>query len=210
MAEDDDEYKMVQEYIANHHGTHGKNEFGFGLDVLDVFRVDRHGEAERFKPWEKNPNRQLLWHGSRVTNWCGIVSQVLRIAPPEAPCSGYLFGKGVYFADMVSKSAHYCRTSSSEPTGVMMLAEVALGDEHKVQNPTGGNWKLPTGQSTFCEGARYPDPAGDFTMPNGCKVPLGKPMSRSGRMSYDEKIVYDVNVVRMRYLVKMNFSHSRW
>jgi len=24
----------------------------------------------------------------------------LRIAPPEAPASGYLFGKGIYLADM--------------------------------------------------------------------------------------------------------------
>ena len=27
----------------------------------------------------------LLWHGSRMTNWVGILSQGLRIAPPEAP-----------------------------------------------------------------------------------------------------------------------------
>jgi hypothetical protein len=33
----------------------------------------------------QNPNRQLLWHGSRTTNYLGILSQGLRIAPPEAP-----------------------------------------------------------------------------------------------------------------------------
>ena len=61
------------------------------------------GEAERFKPFNKLHNKRLLWHGSRLTNWCGILSQGLRIAPPEAPVTGYMFGKGVYFADMVSK-----------------------------------------------------------------------------------------------------------
>ena len=46
----------------------------------------------------------------------------MRIAPPEAPVTGYMFGKvllinlyyykkGVYFADMVSKSANYCGAS---------------------------------------------------------------------------------------------------
>ena len=45
----------------------------------------------------------LLWHGSRLTNWVGILSKGLRIAPPEAPVTGYMFGKGVYFADMVSQ-----------------------------------------------------------------------------------------------------------
>lgn len=52
----------------------------------------------------------------------------LRIAPPEAPVTGYMFGKGIYFADMVSKSANYCATNRLNPTGVMLLCEVALGD----------------------------------------------------------------------------------
>lgn len=30
----------------------------------------------------------------------GILKQGLRIAPPEAPVTGYMFGKGVYFADV--------------------------------------------------------------------------------------------------------------
>lgn len=57
------------------------------------------------------PNKMLLWHGSRLTNFVGILSQGLRIAPPEAPVTGYMFGKGVYFADMSSKSANYCFTN---------------------------------------------------------------------------------------------------
>jgi poly [ADP-ribose] polymerase len=42
-----------------------------------------------------------------MTNMLGIMSQGLRIAPPEAPTTGYMFGKGVYFADMFDKSAAY-------------------------------------------------------------------------------------------------------
>lgn len=34
--------------------------------------------------------RRLLWHGSRTTNFAGILSQGLRIAPPEAPVTGYV------------------------------------------------------------------------------------------------------------------------
>ena len=79
----------------------------------------------------------------------GILSQGLRIAPPEAPVtgklfritscqktnstmfsfpSGYMFGKGIYFADMVSKSANYCVTSKSNPVGLLLLCDVALGN----------------------------------------------------------------------------------
>jgi Poly(ADP-ribose) polymerase catalytic domain. len=52
----------------------------------------------------------------------------LRIAPPEAPVTGYMFGKGIYFADMVSKSANYCCTSPDNSVGLMLLCEVALGN----------------------------------------------------------------------------------
>lgn len=70
----------------------------------------------------------LLWHGSRLTNFVGILSQGLRIAPPEAPVTGYMFGKGVYFADMVTKSANYCFTSRENNVALMLLCEVALGE----------------------------------------------------------------------------------
>ena len=31
---------------------------------------------------------------SRLTNYVGILSEGLRIAPPSAPVTGYMFGKG--------------------------------------------------------------------------------------------------------------------
>ena len=68
-----------------------------------------------FEKHRATSNRQLLWHGSRLTNWVGILSQGLRIAPPEAPVTGYMFGKGVYFADMSSKSANYCKPHTQPP-----------------------------------------------------------------------------------------------
>ena len=39
-----------------------------------------------------------------------------------------MFGKGIYFADMVSKSANYCSTNRTNNTGLMLLCDVALGD----------------------------------------------------------------------------------
>ena len=53
--------------------------------ALQIFRIDRDGEKKRYKPFKELPNRRLLWHGSRTTNFAGILSQGLRIAPPEAP-----------------------------------------------------------------------------------------------------------------------------
>lgn len=69
--------------------THGKTHNTFKLEVEQVFEVKRDKEEENFKDVG---NRQLLWHGSRLTNWVGILSQGLRIAPPEAPVTGYMVG----------------------------------------------------------------------------------------------------------------------
>ena len=75
------------------------------LNILDVFKIEREGEHKKFK--KDLGNLKLLWHGSRFSNWGGILSQGLRIAPPEAPASGYRFGKGIYFADSIEKSVPY-------------------------------------------------------------------------------------------------------
>lgn len=55
------------------------------LKLSQVFKIEREGERQRYKPFKQLHNRQLLWHGSRTTNFAGILSQGLRIAPPEAP-----------------------------------------------------------------------------------------------------------------------------
>ncbi|PIK37446.1 putative poly [Apostichopus japonicus] len=163
------EFDMIRKFTKNSHAaTHST----YSLEVEEVFKMDRSGEAARYKPFKKLHNRRLLWHGSRVTNFAGIISQGLRIAPPEAPVTGYMFGKGVYFADMVSKSANYCHTSYNSPTGLMLLCEVALGDMYEL---TGAEMitKLPAGKhSTFGMGRTAPAASGDIDV-DGVTVQLG-------------------------------------
>ena len=78
-------YSLIEQYLRN---THAATHRQYSLELLDVFEVEREGEAERFAAHASDPNRMLLWHGSRTTNYVGILSQGLRIAPPEAPVSG--------------------------------------------------------------------------------------------------------------------------
>ncbi len=107
----------------------------------------------------------LLWHGSRLTNFVGILSQGLRIAPPEAPVTGYMFGKGVYFADMSSKSANYCFTSKENNTGILLLCEVALGDMNEKHHADNYAGNLPPGKSsTKGVGRTAPNPANAVEM----------------------------------------------
>ena len=122
-----DEYRTLKEYLVNTAGhTHG-----IRYHLQDIFRISRPGEDDRFRKsgydGRADSNRLLLWHGSRTTNYGGILSQGLRIAPPEAPVNGYMFGKGVYLADISTKSANYCMSYSSGGHGLLLLVEAELG-----------------------------------------------------------------------------------
>ncbi|XP_011853365.1 PREDICTED: poly [ADP-ribose] polymerase 1 [Mandrillus leucophaeus] len=125
VGRDSEEAEIIRKYVKN---THATTHNAYDLEVIDIFKIEREGECQRYKPFKQLHNRRLLWHGSRTTNFAGILSQGLRIAPPEAPVTGYMFGKGIYFADMVSKSANYCHTSQGDPIGLIVLGEVALGN----------------------------------------------------------------------------------
>ncbi|PHU28980.1 Poly [ADP-ribose] polymerase 2 [Capsicum chinense] len=203
------EFLMIENYMKN---THAKTHSGYAVDIVQVFRASRDGETERFQKFSDTSNRMLLWHGSRLTNWAGILSQGLRIAPPEAPSTGYMFGKGVYFADMFSKSANYCYASSAARNGVLLLCEVALGDMNELLSADYNADKLPPGKlSTKGVGATAPDFAKSQVLEDGVVVPLGKPKAqrKQGSLLYNEYIVYDVEQIRMRYVIQVEFNYGR-
>lgn len=138
----------------------------------------------------------LLWHGSRVTNFVGILSQGLRIAPPEAPVTGYMFGKGIYFADMVSKSANYCCAGPSNNIGCMLLCEVALGDCNEKLFADYNAGSLPTGKSSTKGVGRNAPPESSYINLGRSQVPIGKGVSTSttgGTLLYNEYIVYNLS-----------------
>ncbi|XP_048485241.1 poly [ADP-ribose] polymerase [Plutella xylostella] len=199
------EFLLLEQYVRN---THAATHSQYTLEIQEVFKVVREGEDKRYKPFRKLHNRRLLWHGSRVTNFAGILSQGLRIAPPEAPVTGYMFGKGIYFADMVSKSANYCCSNKAAPVGVMLLCEVALGDMQECSKAEYFT-KPPAGKhSVWGMGRTQPDPAQNVVLESGTIVPCGTPQQRdvSTSLLYNEFIVYDVAQVNVQYLFQMKFN----
>ncbi|XP_074845976.1 poly [ADP-ribose] polymerase 1 [Carettochelys insculpta] len=207
IDKDSEEAKIIKQYVKN---THASTHNAYDLEVVDIFDIEREGEHQRYKPFKQLHNRQLLWHGSRTTNFAGIFSQGLRIAPPEAPVTGYMFGKGIYFADMVSKSANYCHTSQTDPIGLILLAEVALGNMHELKNASHIT-KLPKGKhSVKGLGKTAPDPSATVTL-DGVDIPFGKgiPSGVSDTcLLYNEYIVYDVAQVNLKYLLKLKFNYK--
>ncbi len=84
---DSQEFSQLQDYVSN---SHSRFHADYKLKIDGAFKIKRNGEKQKFK---KLHNRKLLFHGTRITNMAGILSQGLKIAPPEAPASGYMFGK---------------------------------------------------------------------------------------------------------------------
>ncbi|KAI1348248.1 poly polymerase catalytic domain-containing protein [Xylaria sp. FL0043] len=208
-----EEFLQLKDYLMDTRGsTHNAN-----YQVQQIFRIERDGEFGRFEASHKTPrDRRLLWHGSRCTNFGGILSQGLRIAPPEAPVSGYMFGKGIYLADMSSKSANYCCSYISNGHALLLLCEAELGDP--IQTLTGASYnagdtaKANNMLSTWGQGSTGPSKWKDAECVHpslkGVKMPdttvkPGPTNIPHAYLQYNEYICYDVSQVRLRYLLRV-------
>ena len=210
------EFSMIQKYI---HNSQPKTK------VVDVFRVIRKGENMKSIQWSGTPNHLLLFHGTKVFNYLGIFSNGLKIAPPEAPSTGYLFGKGLYFADMFSKSIQYCDTIYDKNTkktySYILLCEVVLGkifSSDILKSKSNGDFDtsfLEDGYNSF-QSVSYsgPNEAKMFVTNAGISVPIGEVVEyRKPGMTmmnqprtitqYPEYIVYDTSQAIIRYLIKV-------
>ncbi|EGC33358.1 hypothetical protein DICPUDRAFT_36817 [Dictyostelium purpureum] len=201
-------YKTLVSYVDNSHDT---KQFRFGINVEDILSVDRNNESNRFTPYAKDPKRLLLWHGSRLTNFVGIISQGLRIAPPEAPKTGYRFGKGIYFADTVSKSASYCFTTRDSPVALMLLCEVYVGDKYELLHDKYMEEAPKPFHSTKALGMAAP--IGDdkaLVESDNVIVPLGKIKNTNFKSSctHNEYIVYKVDQVKIKYILRVRIDHK--
>ncbi|XP_057438570.1 poly [ADP-ribose] polymerase 1 [Lotus japonicus] len=210
LPHDSEDFRLVEKFL---HNTHAPTHTDWSLELEEVFSLEREGEFDKFAPYrDKLGNRMLLWHGSRLTNFVGILSQGLRIAPPEAPATGYMFGKGVYFADLVSKSAQYCFTDKKNPVGLMLLSEVALGDVYELKKAKYMD-KPPVGKhSTKGLGKKMPQESEYVKWRDDVVVPCGKPVSsnvKASELMYNEYIVYNTAQVKMQFLLKVRFHHKR-
>ncbi|KAJ7102466.1 poly polymerase catalytic domain-containing protein [Mycena belliarum] len=210
-----DEFKVLETYVRD---THGHTHSHIKASVLNAYRVERAGETDA---WKKagyhnmaDGERLLLWHGSRSTNFAGILKQGLRIAPPEAPVTGYMFGKGVYFADMMSKSAGYCYPGLSNNIGLLLLCEVAakpfyelVTAEYNADKGCKSNKKKATKGLGQTQPGKWMDAGKALGNDElvGCHMPDGPgqdtPIPSGGYLQYNEYIVYDASQIRLKYLL---------
>jgi poly [ADP-ribose] polymerase len=184
---------------------------GFTIVLDDVFAVKAADTTDDFVNYKAIRPRKLLWHGSRLCNYVGILNQGLRIAPPEAPVSGYMFGKGIYFADRVQKSIAFCHSSKENPTGLLLLADVVLGEQLELKKPEFIE-RLPQGKSSALALAKtIPDPNKDEFVEDKVIVPLGPgiPSEHKDVFLEDQEYIIYQRQVRIKYLVKIHVEYPK-
>lgn len=113
--------------------------------MKNIFKIGKIGESEVYNSkFDNMKNHTLLFHGSKVFNFLGILANGLKISPSEAPQTGNSLGKGIYFADDFSKSHAYCDYFEYTDNKLkqirnkyMLICEVALGNiyEYDFNNP---------------------------------------------------------------------------
>lgn len=162
------EYKMIETYVLRSQK----------FNSMDIFRVNRYVENARYAPHRNKANRRLLWHGSRVANFASIISNGLKICQPV---HGSRFGRGIYFADMLTKSSHYC--DQRENTILLVLADVASYNTY--------------------QGQTYPDPNENYVRNDGLIVPLGSIRGAGGHTEY---VVTNEDHIKLEYLVKLKLK----
>ena len=155
------------------------------VKVQNIYTLKRGKEHAAFT--ETVGNHKLLFHGSRIKNWVGILSRGILL--PKIVVSmgvnrtdaGWL-GHGIYFGDAACTASFYT-SPGRKGTRLMGIARVALGKMKDYTKITYGLNEPPPGYDS-CHGIRR------------------KPGVNS-QFDDDEYVVYRTEQQRLEYLVEM-------
>jgi poly [ADP-ribose] polymerase len=154
------------------------------IRVKNIYQAKRPGEDATFTA--HIGNQRLLFHGSRIQNWVGLLSRGI-VLPKLAvklgvnrTDAGWL-GHGIYFGDAACTSAFYTSPGRRD-TRFMALHTVALGKMMDYRKITYGLTAPPDGYDS-CHGVR-------------------RALLRPSQFDDDEYVIYDTRQQRMDYLVE--------
>eukprot|EP01100_Stratorugosa_tubuloviscum_P009590 TRINITY_DN401_c0_g1_i1.p1 TRINITY_DN401_c0_g1~~TRINITY_DN401_c0_g1_i1.p1 ORF type:complete len:235 (-),score=125.18 TRINITY_DN401_c0_g1_i1:270-974(-) len=119
------EFQSLKDFVIDSQ-VHSKD-----IKIKRLFKIEREKEITQFKhnldPVEK------LFHGSRISNWVGLLSRglllpqvaVARLGVRKSAAQGWL-GDGLYFGNAADTAGKYC-TPGENNSRLMMICKVALG-----------------------------------------------------------------------------------
>ena len=172
------EYQEMADYVIN---SQVKSR---SIKVENVFRISRPEEEKAFTA--DISNQRMLFHGSRIQNWVGLLSRGILL--PKIVVSmgvhrtdaGWL-GHGIYFGDAACTSVFYT-SPGRKKTRLMTVARVGLGKVKQYHKITYGLTEPPPGYNS-CHGVRRQ---------NGV----------TSQFDDDEFVIYNTNQQKMEYLVE--------
>ncbi len=196
-------WNHIDTYVKNTHApTHN-----FKVELMDIYEITRDSEKDIYSTYTANmDNRMLLFHGSRLSNFCSIFQKGLILNPESLGVyiSGKMFGSGLYLSDTFSKSMGYTASETSNNIAGLLLCEVALGIQAKKTQAdyyiSKKSLEKEGCESTWGQGQYSPS---SYIEVDGVKIPNGK-LSKSGINSvllYNEMIIYDSRQMHVKYLV---------
>jgi len=192
------EFKLILSYINRTASPQ------IGKDRLKIYEIWKENEEKEFDEKYKNyKNRMLLWHGSDAANIAGILTKGLKIAPPEADATGYMFGKGVYFADAFQKSRNYASSGNrrnSQNMKFLFLCQVALGKIYECLNAEYMEEAKQGFDSTKGLGRKGPSPSHIKTTFNAEIIPDSPIIEYPQRTTRDK----DNNIVKVPFFLNWN------
>lgn len=204
------EWNQLSDYIQNTHApTHH-----YKLRLMNVYKISKpqHDLADPNNIFGTIGNHKLLIHGSRMTNFVGIMTEGLRIPKREHVANGTMFGLGVYYADSISKSFNYCYAQDTANKGLIVLCEVALGNSQMVQDPIDDDGPGAPYNSRSAEGKSIPNPVeaqkwvcnAEVEVPTGHLIRSPKADINQLQLRYNEYIIYRPEQYRFRYILELD------
>jgi len=173
------EYKRIVDYFeTSKNNRHGHNNY----KVTNIFNLSLGKENQEFR--DTLPNQMELFHGTKIANLLSILKSGL-LMPKQSPgrTTGYMYGKGLYFASQSTKSLNYCdgmywARGRSANKIYMFIADVAMG-----------NYEVPSG-------SRGQNPSKGY---DSYWAQSGK----SG-VQNDEMIVFENNQIKLKYILEIS------
>ena len=164
--------------------THVHSHFA-KIRIKDIYEIEIPVERQAYNANTRGKHHnELLFHGTATQN----VRHILRtgLICPAVASSGRMFGNGVYFANKSSKSTQYCSRRGYNSPHMLFIAQVDLGNMYVA----------PHADSSYRSA-----PAGYDSVWGKANVTGGSWSSSSGKLQYDEFIVYHTNQQTIRYLI---------
>ncbi|KAM9974519.1 hypothetical protein ACTFIW_007974 [Dictyostelium discoideum] len=159
-----------------------------GINDLNIYQIQKEGDVESHSL--QSPSK-LLFHGSRASNFVGILSRGLLL--PKVIVNngggrtdfGYL-GAGIYFGDGFDTALKYAHPSLSNGKRYALVSKVGLG---RVSNHLKINSSLTQPPSGF----------------DSC-LGIKKNSTNQSDFHDNEYVIYNTNQYRQEYLIEFTFS----